>query len=98
MPEMNQSCTSASLTMQTPKRLEDGSPVRPASYGVLAMAGYQAQMHDSPVRQTSYVVLATVGSQAQLSRDDPVTGPVPGRKTDGPPIQQGSMGRFLTPA
>ncbi len=53
------------LTMQTPKRLKDSSPVRPASYEVLAMAGFHAQ----------------------ILKDDLGTGPMLGRKTDGPPIQ-----------
>ena len=74
-PEMSRNRTSASSMMRTLKRLEDGSPVRPASYELLATAGYLVQ----------------------ISRDDLDTGPMPGRKTDGPSIQQGSIGRFLTP-
>ena len=65
MPVRSRSRASASLMMQTPKRLENGSPIRPASYEVLAMAGFRAQ----------------------ISKDDLALGPMPGRKTDGPPIQ-----------
>ncbi len=39
MPEMSRSRTPSSSMMQTQKRLGDGSPVRLASYEVLAMAG-----------------------------------------------------------
>ena len=70
--------------MQTPKRLEDGSPVRPASYGVLAMAGSPTQIHGSPVRQASCGVLATAGFRVLTLRDDLGLGPLPGLRADRP--------------
>ena len=52
---------------------------------------------DSSVRLASYEVLAMAGYLVLISRGNLGTGPMPGRKTDGPPIQRGSMGHFLTP-
>ncbi len=95
-PEMSRSRTSASSMMQTPKRLGDGSPVRPASYGVLAMAGFLTQTHGSPVRQASCELLAMAGFRDLTLRDDLGLGLISGLRADGPPIQRGSIGHSIT--